>query len=157
MLRQVPRFMHLDEQTFLRIVDATPLVSVDLVVRDSEGRVLLGQRTNRPAQGFWFVPGGRIRKNERIDNALTRIAQAELGANADEAEFMGVYEHLYPDNFSGQAGISTHYIVLAYTCEFPPQTQPQPDAQHSQFKWWKVEDLLRSAEVHENTKRYFLS
>jgi colanic acid biosynthesis protein WcaH len=47
----------LDDATFKAIIDSTPLISIDLVVRDSSGRVLLGQRLNRPAQGFWFVPG----------------------------------------------------------------------------------------------------
>ena len=56
----------LNDTDFLHIVDATPLVSIDLVLRNERDEVLLGQRKNRPAQGIWFVPGGRIRKNERV-------------------------------------------------------------------------------------------
>ncbi|TOB15241.1 NUDIX domain-containing protein, partial [Vibrio parahaemolyticus] len=54
----------LDEQTFKLVVASTPLVSIDLIIRNSKRQILLGQRTNRPAQGFWFVPGGRICKDE---------------------------------------------------------------------------------------------
>ena len=50
----------LDDDTFEMIIDCTPLISIDLVVRESSGRILLGQRLNRPAQGFWSVPGSRI-------------------------------------------------------------------------------------------------
>ncbi|MBJ6922853.1 GDP-mannose mannosyl hydrolase, partial [Vibrio cholerae] len=46
----------LDELTFKTVVASTPLVSMDLIVRNRYGQVLLGLRTNRPAQGFWFVP-----------------------------------------------------------------------------------------------------
>ena len=48
--------MHLDDKTFLRVIEATPLVSIDLLVRNERGQVLLGKRANRPAQGLWFVP-----------------------------------------------------------------------------------------------------
>jgi colanic acid biosynthesis protein WcaH len=36
-------------------------VSIDLIVRDADGRVLLGLRNNRPARDWWFVPGGIVR------------------------------------------------------------------------------------------------
>ena len=54
----------LDEDSFRAAVAAVPLVSIDLVVRRANGDVLLGLRNNRPAQGQWFVPGGRIRKGK---------------------------------------------------------------------------------------------
>ena len=97
------------------IVANTPLVSIDLVVRNGRGEILLGQRTNRPAQGMWFIPGGRIRKDESIQNAFLRLSREELGAAVpvDEAQILGVYEHFYPDNFSVD-GFSTHYVALGY-------------------------------------------
>lgn len=39
---------------------SAPLVSFDLIIRDPDGRALLRLRTNDPAKGFYFVPGGRI-------------------------------------------------------------------------------------------------
>ena len=71
--------MFLDKETFRTVVRSAPLVSIDLVVINSQGQVLLGQRTNRPAQGFWFVPGGRILKNEAMAAAFLRLSKAELG------------------------------------------------------------------------------
>ena len=83
-----------DEQ-FLHIVDATPLVSIDLVIRNERGEMLLGWRKNRPAQNSWFVPGGRIRKNERVKEALQRISQRELGVAISDAKVLGVFDHIY--------------------------------------------------------------
>ena len=51
----------LSKEDYLRVVRDAPLVSVDLIVRDAQGLVLIGLRQNRPAQGSWFVPGGVIR------------------------------------------------------------------------------------------------
>lgn len=50
----------LASKTFQTIIGATPLVSIDLIVKKAKGEVLLGYRTNRPAQGDWFVPGGWV-------------------------------------------------------------------------------------------------
>ena len=40
-----------------------PVVSVDLLVLTDDG-VVLAKRTNEPAKGEWFVPGGRVRKGD---------------------------------------------------------------------------------------------
>lgn len=69
----------LSKDVFLGVVDAAPLVAMDLVVVRGGNEILLGLRNNRPAQGFWFVPGGRIRKNETMQSALARVAHDELG------------------------------------------------------------------------------
>ncbi len=49
--------------TFKTVINSTPLISVDLVIKNNEGQILLGKRTNRPAKGFWFVPGGWVLKD----------------------------------------------------------------------------------------------
>ena len=150
--------MFLDKETFRTVVRSAPLVSIDLVVINSLGQVLLGQRTNRPAQGFWFVPGGRILKNEAMAAAFLRLSKAELGFASElgDAEFLGVYEHFYTDNFSG-TDFSTHYVVLGYRLVHDLDLNSLPDAQHHSYRWFDVAELLASVQVHDNTKAYFLS
>ncbi len=145
----------LNDSDFLRIVDGTPLVSIDLILRNERGQILLGRRTNRPAQGLWFVPGGRIRKNERVAEALLRISKRELGVEIPQAKLLGVFDHLYPDNFLGAPEVSTHYVVLGMEAAWPAGAAVQADDQHDQFKWWTVAEILASGEVHENTRAYF--
>lgn len=48
----------ISDEHFLSVVSRTPLISVDLILRSRANKILLGRRNNRPAQGFWFVPGG---------------------------------------------------------------------------------------------------
>jgi colanic acid biosynthesis protein WcaH len=69
----------LEKQVFTTVIDSTPLVSIDLLVENTDGKVLLGYRNNRPAKGYWFVPGGRILKDESMDDAFKRLTLAELG------------------------------------------------------------------------------
>jgi colanic acid biosynthesis protein WcaH len=89
----------LNENTFKTIVASTPLISIDLVVRDTQGKILLGKRVNRPAQDLWFVPGGRVLKDESIEQAYTRLLKIELGMDKTSSCFKGIYQHFYDDNF----------------------------------------------------------
>lgn len=148
-----------DDQQFLAVIDATPLVSIDLILEDSTtGHVLLGKRVNRPAQGYWFVPGGRIRKNETLADAMARISSVELGEAIaiTDATLLGTYDHIYTDNYLGKEGVNTHYVVLGYQVKAKDGQKVVTDDQHSEVKWWSKNDLLNSAEVHQNTKNYFL-
>src|SRR6185369_10705904 len=123
----------LPKETFDLVVRHTPLVSFDLLVRDGQGRLLLGRRANRPAQNTWFVPGGCIEKDERLAAAFRRITRMELGVEIDlsTTRFVGYFEHLYPDNRSGLPGFGTHYIVLAH--EISGRSFESNPAHHSWF------------------------
>jgi colanic acid biosynthesis protein WcaH len=147
----------IDQQDFLFIIDHTPLVSIDLIIENTQGKILLGRRTNQPAQGFWFVPGGRIRKNETLAVAMQRISSTELGTafNLSDTLLMGPYDHIYANNFAGVDSINTHYVALGYQLNIDDRFKIQADTQHSEMKWWNKEDLLVSKEVHQNTKAYF--
>ena len=145
----------LSDQEFLRVVDATPLVSIDLILRNARDEVLLGRRLNRPAKDSWFVPGGRIRKNERVREALHRISEREIGVLIEEAELLGVFDHIYEDNFLGVEGVNTHYVVLGFAARLRDGVKLTPDDQHGELGWWSVSEILASTAVHENTKAYF--
>jgi colanic acid biosynthesis protein WcaH len=149
----------LQPEDFDSVVRLTPLVAIDLIVRSSEGRVLVGRRTNEPAKGRFFVPGGRVTKNETLAAAFRRISLAELGVEKriEEGRFVGVYEHFYTTNNHEVAGFGTHYVVLAYELTSSVEDLLLPDDQHGEFAWLTEAELLRRPEVHQNTKVYFLT
>jgi colanic acid biosynthesis protein WcaH len=149
----------LSPDRFRAAVDMLPLVSIDLLVRDGRGRYLMGLRGNPPAQGRWFVPGGRIRKGEALAHALERLAAEELGMALPPARWRlhGVYEHFYDVNFAGESGMPTHYVVLAYQTQLPPGplATALPATQHLGYRWDTPEDAAADADVHPYTKAYF--
>lgn len=149
----------LSREDFLEVVRNAPLVSIDLVARGHEGRVLLGLRNNRPAQGWWFVPGGVVRKGERLEQAFRRISQAELGRGQElaGARFLGPFEHLYEDNFAGDPGFGTHYVVLAYELGLSPEVGAFPDQQHREYRWVTVDELRIDPAIHPNSRAYAAS
>ncbi len=142
---------------FIDIINATPLVSVDLIIQNPDKEVLLGKRLNRPAKGFWFAPGGRIKKNETLDNAIVRVSQTEIGValTKQNSRFLGGYDHIYTDNYLNVDNINTHYVALGYAFMLSENLNIITDAQHSEISWFSVEDLLNHPEVHPNMKAYF--
>jgi colanic acid biosynthesis protein WcaH len=151
-----PRFLNKEE--FAQVVRNAPLVSIDLIIRNPDHCILVGLRTNEPAKGKWFVPGGVVRKDERLAEAFARIVKAEIGleVSISDAKFVGVYEHLYNTNAFGEEGVGTHYVVLAHQLNLDYQPPLVRDRQHSGFRWMTTAELISSPDVHENTRTYFL-
>ncbi|MEO7403196.1 MAG: GDP-mannose mannosyl hydrolase [Burkholderiales bacterium] len=148
---------YLPREIFATVVRHTPLVSIDLVVRDASGRMLVGWGRNRPARESWFVPGARIAKDESLDAAFRRISHAELGRVIERvnSRFLGVFEHLYDDNFSADASFGTHYVVLAHELKIASAADlPLPRDQHAEYVWLTDAEALARVDVHPNTRAY---
>ncbi len=148
--------MFLDNKKFEIVIDSTPLISIDLVVKNQQGQALLGFRTNKPAQAYWFVPGGRIQKNESMKAAFARLCQNELGltCSIEQAQFLGPFEHFYNDSVFGEH-VSTHYVVLGYEIVVDESQLTLPTEQHSQYQWFDIKSLLTQDNVHKHSKWYF--
>ena len=150
--------MLLNKATFTTVIDSTPLVSIDLVVINEQRQALLGERLNRPAQGYWFVPGGRILKSESLESAFKRLTLDELGyeLKIEDAELLGPYDHFYDDSVFGEH-IKTHYVAIAYIVRVPAeQLNNLPiNEQHSNYKWFAIDSLTNNQQVHIHTKQYF--
>ena len=147
--------MYLDDKTFTTVLESTPLVSIDLLVEDSCGKFLLGERLNRPAKGFWFVPGGRILKNETLKSAFQRLTSAELGKKLDinDAILQGPYDHIYEDSVFGDSP-STHYVAIAYRLKVE-EIKDLPCEQHASYTWLSPSEIVERCDIHANTKAYF--
>ena len=142
----------LDNQTFKAVINSTPLISIDLLVK-KDNKILLGKRINKPAQGYLFSIGGRVHKNETINNAMIRIAKNELDIGLKlMPRFIGVFEHFYDD--SVYQDVSTHYVNLAYEIEIE-ETLNLPTEQHNEYKWLTIDELLKNKQVHKYVKDYF--
>jgi len=142
----------LDDQTFKTVINSTPLISIDLLVK-KDNKILLGKRINKPAQGYLFSIGGRVYKNETINSAMMRIAKDELNIELKlTPSFIGVFEHFYDDSI--YQDISTHYVNLAYEIEIE-EIFNLPTEQHNEYQWLTIDELLKSKQVHKYVKDYF--
>jgi len=149
----------LPRDVFAAVVANAPLVSIDLLVSDREGRLLVGRRVNEPARGTWFVPGGRIAKEDGdLSTALAAIVENELGVPNElrwsPERLAGAYTHRYPTNAIGVPGVETLYVVLGYRL-LPGDVdidEARLSDQHDAYRWIGRDDDL--TDVHPNTLAY---
>jgi len=147
---------YLEPSEYTEVIKRTPLVAIDIVVI-CNGNMLLGKRINRPAQGTYFVPGGRICKGEKFDDAFLRISYDEIGVpiSRDDCQFLGIYDHMYSTS-ANDVSVPTHYIVLGYRIDlkYGDLDHAKLASQHSDVKYLSLTDVLTNDEVHTNTKVY---
>lgn len=129
------------------IVEHVPIVSIDLVVVCDEG-VVLGKRTNQPARGEWFIPDGRVRKRERVPEAVHPVARDELGVSVEITEELGTYEHLY-ETADVPTANSKYYLANG----FGVRTEAADFAIDSQYSTVRVFEELPN-DLHEHTAQY---
>ena len=110
------------------IVQNVPIVSVDLIIECPDG-IVLGRRSNEPAKGEWFVPGGRVRKNESLKSAVHRIGREELGVDLEIREMIGTFEHFYE---TSEIGCDKHYVAHGFQT-WTEQTTFEADTQHGEI------------------------
>ena len=149
----------LSENDFKKIIKFTPLIAIDFIIQFNN-KYLLGKRINQPAKDFLFVPGGRILKDEKINDAINRLSNQELGItlNKEMLEFHKIAEHHYNNNYFND-NFSTHYICLSYKYQLNKNEFNSLDLskQHNQIIWLDKNNLLQNNSVHQNTKEYFIN
>ena len=108
----------LPEEFFLFLSRYTPLVNVDLWIRDDDGRTLLTWRQDETYGAGWHIPGGIIRYRETAEHRIRATARRELGADVTfDAEPMAIEQAMDPSH--RERG---HFISLVYRCRLlgPP-------------------------------------
>lgn len=147
----------LSNQDFRQIIQLTPLISVDLIL-NFNNKYLFGFRKNDPAKNFWFVPGGRILKDESIENAIKRISLTELGFQLtfDKLKFNKITEHFYNNNFFDDK-YSTHYISLSYIYNLSDNefNNINLNNQHTNSIFFNLDDISNNINIHHYSKILF--
>ena len=101
----------LPADVFFFVSRLTPLINVDLLIQDDEGRTLLTWREDEFFETGWHIPGGIIRYKESAADRLRACAYEELGAGISwNPEPVLVAETIRPQNTRG------HFISLLFRC-----------------------------------------
>lgn len=69
----------------------TPLLTVDCVVLDPTGRVLLIKRGRPPFEGLHALPGGFVDVGETVEDGCRREVMEETGLKVGKLTLVGVY------------------------------------------------------------------
>ncbi len=148
----------LSENIWKQCVNSMPIFGIDLLIFCLNRGLLMGRRSNNPAKDKFFVPGGRVYKNEKMSDAFNRILTSETNLNFsyEESISIGLYEHFYDVSNWSSKECSTHYIIEARFIEIQPthlDFKINLSEQHSNFKWVSLDDS-NLEDIHLYSKLY---
>lgn len=134
--------MILSDKDFAMVLSAMPVVCVDGVVVNDAGEYLLVRRKNEPLKGEFWVPGGRVMKNERLEDAVARKMREEIGVDVDILGSMGFFEAFFERSRQEVAG-GVHMISLVYRVR-PRSLEIRLDDQSAEWGWFnELPELFR--------------
>ena len=103
----------LPDELFYYISKTTPLVNVDLLIKDENRRNLLAWRNDQYAGSGWHIPGGIIRFKETFDERIQKVAQFEVGvANIQYNSTPLALNQIILNDYE----IRGHFISILYEC-----------------------------------------
>ncbi len=115
----------------------TPALTVDCVVVDPRGRVLLIRRRNEPFKGAYALPGGFVDIGETVEAACRRELLEETGLKAGALRLVGVYS----DPARDPRG---HTVSVVYLTELAGEVEPRAGSDAAGAEWvadWRNETL----------------
>lgn len=122
------------------ILDNIPLVCVDLaIVKDN--KVFLIKRKNKPSEGAYWLQGGRMLKNEGIEQCGIRKAAMELNIPQDKikiTKYLGTFSTEFNNS---EQGASSHTVNITFQAEI--ENIPLGfDHDHSDGKWFDIDGSI---------------
>lgn len=127
--------MYLPDEKFREIERLVPLASFNIIIMDEEGRILLMKRTNEPAKGLYWYPGGRIKRGQSLEEALKEQVKEETGLSQSQVEVIKVA------SVDSVLFKSRHTININFLLKKKKDSEVKLDPQHSDFKWLKPEEF----------------
>jgi colanic acid biosynthesis protein WcaH len=124
---------YLSKAVYRRMLSVMPVVCVDMVVVCDDQFVLV-KRANAPHQGKWFVPGGRMTKNETLHEAVQRKLFEETGVRAAAPQLIAVAEHFNVPGYL--ANQDTHILSFAFLTRVRRRVPLRVDGQSSDARWF---------------------
>ncbi|MCX6056534.1 MAG: NUDIX domain-containing protein [Chloroflexi bacterium] len=97
-------------EQYKRVTEVLPILCVDVVVTNSSGQYLLIKRVNEPRKGQWWVIGGRVYKDETLEQAVARKVWEEASLKIQDIKPIGYYEEFSRAN---PFGLTTPYHAVS--------------------------------------------
>jgi colanic acid biosynthesis protein WcaH len=130
--------MRIPDPLYAEILRSMPIPCVDLLILDARDRILLVRRTNRPAKGEWWFPGGRVHHRELRVEAARRKLHEECGLAPLAIEELGTFDVIFEGD---QAPGATHGISTVYRVRVAG-ADVRLDGQATEFAWRSAREWL---------------
>jgi 8-oxo-dGTP diphosphatase len=130
-------------------VKGKTLVSVAAVIEGEEHKILLIWEGDLPYHKTWVVPGGYVKPDETVKQAIVREVREETGLEILPAELVGVY-----DDFLSEKDEPIHHVIVAYEATvIGGRILITKEA--TEYAWMSPEEALSSPQIPDVFKRIF--
>ncbi len=146
-MKKISPVTQLPRTLYKQIHANVPIPCVDVVLLDGK-KVLLGLRTNPPAKGSYWFPGGRVYKGETLKDAAIRKMKEETGLTVSIIAHLGSDETIFPDSIFGWP---THSINNLFLVRAKKKQLITGDNQHSDWQWFET----LPAKSHPYIKKFY--
>ena len=120
--KQVPDpSLGLPDEVFYYISSTTPLVNVDLLIKDDKNRTLLSWRDDEYCGTGWHIPGGIVRFKETFEIRLQKVAKTEIGINVSYDSVPIAINQMIHQELKERS----HFISILYKCYLPSTFIPK--------------------------------
>lgn len=130
-----------------------PSVTVDTIIftiKDNDLKVLLIKRGIEPFKGIWAIPGGFVRINESLEEAVKRELEEETGVK--EVYLEQLYTFGSVDRDPRGRVITVAYFALINSEKSKQELKATTDA--SEASWFSVNKLPKLAFDHDKILKY---
>lgn len=140
----------LPEEVFLFLSRLTPMVNVDLLIKDKDNRVLLAWRNDQYVGAGWHIPGGIVRFQEDLDTRIQKVAKSEINATVEYLKEPIAINQIVCREQSDRS----HFISLLYQCfvsnEFIPDNTGLSATDVGFLKWHNTcpDNLISVHEIY---------
>lgn len=121
--------MIIEFELYKKIREVIPTFCVDLVVINEKNQFLLCRRLEEPAKNQWWLPGGRLHKNESMLECARRKGKEEIGVNLTIGEFLSLEETIFHES-------NIHTVNAVFFAKFNKNESLNLDNTHIEYKWF---------------------
>lgn len=145
----------INEKEYKKIINLMPIFCIDFLIRKDEDFLLI-KRLEEPLKEEFWLPGGRLRIFESIEEASERIQIKEIGRHFPDINFVAFSNYFFKKTISSRA---LHTPTLLFEVVVKDYFEPVIDSFHSDYRWSKrlPQLLIQNITISNNNKGIYKS
>jgi colanic acid biosynthesis protein WcaH len=134
-------------RNYAQVVQDLPICCVDIFVYNPNLKsYFLVLRKQKPVQGIWWYPGGRLFKGESFFECAQRKCKQEAGLDIEPVIVLDSYSTIFPDS---EWNCQTHTINIAVFALCVQNELPDLDGNHEQWQWQPIDKWPEHPYLHD--------